>query len=99
MSDSQKRTKTGQAKHDKKVLQRLNLYKEKHFSVKADLPGRVKPRLINGRIPDIIAKKGRKLIVEEIETPSTKVTDKIQHQRLKKGVKKLGGVFKVIIAK
>ncbi|MDP2736475.1 MAG: hypothetical protein Q8O59_01665 [bacterium] len=99
MSDSQKRTKTGQAKHDKKVLQRLNLYKEKHFSVKADLPGRAKPPKIGGRIPDIIAKKGKKLIVEEIETPSTKTTDKIQHDKLKEGTKKLGGKFKVIIAK
>ena len=94
-----KRGKIGQAKHDRKVQQRLDFYKDKNFRVKADLPGRAKPPKIGGRIPDIVAKKGKKLIVEEVETPSTKNTDKEQQKRLKGGTKKLGGQFKVIVAK
>lgn len=94
-----KRGKTGQAKHDRKVRQRLDFYKEKDFRVKADLPDRAKPPKIGGRIPDIVAKKRKKLIVEEVETPSTKNTDKDQQRRLREGTKKLGGEFKVIVAK
>ena len=94
-----KRGKIGQAKHDKKVQERLDFYKDKNFRVKADLPGRAKPPKIGGRIPDIVAKKGKRLIVEEIETVSTKKSDKIQQQRLETGTKKLGGEFKIIIAR
>jgi len=94
-----KRGKVGQAKHDRRVQQRLDYYKEKGYRVKADLPGRAKPQKIGGRIPDVIAKKGKKLIVEEVETASTKNTDKDQQEHLRKGTKKLGGKFKIIIAK
>ncbi|OGN32789.1 MAG: hypothetical protein A3A29_01825 [Candidatus Ryanbacteria bacterium RIFCSPLOWO2_01_FULL_47_79] len=94
-----KRGKIGQARHDGKVQQRLNHYKDQGFSVKADLPDRAKPRKIGGRIPDIVAKKGKQLIVEEIETASTKNSDKDQQTRLREGTKKLGGTFKIIIAK
>ena len=88
-----KRGKIGQARHDAKVQQRLDLYKDK------DLPGRAKPQKIGGRIPDIIAKKGKKLVVEEVETRSTKDTDKTQQEALRKGTKERGGTFKVIVAK
>ncbi len=94
-----KRGKIGQAKHDRKVQQRLDYYKEKGFRVKADLPGRAKPPKIGGRIPDIVARKGKKLVVEEIETSSTKRSDKDQQNKLREGTKKLGGEFNVKIAK
>ena len=94
-----KRGKIGQAKHDKKVQQRLDHYKDKGYSVKADLPGRAKPQKIGGRIPDIIAKKGSDLIVEEIETASTMNSDRDQQAKLREGTKDIGGKFKVIKAK
>jgi len=94
-----KRGKIGQAKHDRKVQQRLDHYKEKGFRVWADLPGRARPPKVGGVIPDIYARKGSELIVEEIETPSTKYSDKTQHQKLKEGTKKLGGKLSVKITK
>jgi len=93
------RGKIGQARHDAKVQQRLDLYKGKGFKVKADLPGRAKPPKIGGRIPDIVAQKGKKLVVEEVETRSTKDTDKSQQEALRRGTKERGGTFKVIVAK
>jgi|GEM_PF-2566283 len=93
------RGKIGQAKHDHKVQQRLEHYKEEGYRVKADLPGRAKPQKIGGRVPDIVAKKGNEIIVEEIETKSTLTSDKQQQQQLCAGTEKLGGKFKIIIAK
>ena len=94
-----KRGKIGQARHDREVQKRLDHYNKEGYRVKADLPGRAKPPKIGGRIPDIVAKKGNELIVEEIETPSTVKADKDQHERLKKGTEELGGKFKVRIAR
>ena len=93
------RGKVGQAKHDRKVTQRLDYYKDKGFRTWADLPGRAKPPKVGGRIPDIYARKGKKLIVEEIETLATKNTDTKQHQQLRKGTKELGGKFGIKIAR
>ena len=94
-----KRGKIGQAKHDQRVQQRLDYYKEKGFRVWADLPKRAKPPKVGGVIPDIYARKKKKLFVEEIETPSTKDTDQPQQQKLRKGTKKIGGKFSIKIAK
>jgi len=94
-----KRGKIGQAKHDRKIEQRLNFYKEGDYRVWADLPDRARPPKVGGIIPDIYARKGKKLFVEEIETPSTKDSDKKQQQKLREGTKKLGGKFSVKIAK
>ncbi len=94
-----KRGKIGQAKHDRKVESELEKLKSEGFRVWADLPNRAKPPKVGGVIPDIYAKKGKKLVIEEIETASTKESDKVQQQKLKKGTEKLGGDFKVKIAK
>lgn len=93
------RGKIGQAKHDNRVQQRLDSLKEQGFRVKADLPGRARPPKVGGVIPDILAKRGNQIIVEEIETPATINIDKKQHEKLKKGTEKLGGTFNVRIAK
>jgi len=90
-----KRGKTGQAKHDRKVQQRLDYYVDKGFRTWADLPGRAKPPKVEGKIPDIYARRKNQLFIEEIETPSTMSTDKKQHQKLKEGAKKLGGKFSI----
>lgn len=93
------RGKIGQAKHDKKVRQRLDYYKKKDYRVWADLPKRAKPPKVGGVIPDIYARKKKKLFVEEIETSATKESDKKQQAKLRRGTKKLGGKFSVKIAR
>jgi len=75
-----KRTKTGQAKHDKAVLRSADWYKKRGYSVKADVPGWDKPKTIGGRRPDLIVKKGKKEIVKEIETKDSNKKDLKQHK-------------------
>jgi len=93
------RGKMGQVKHDAKVQKELERFINQGFRTWADLPGRAKPPKVGGRIPDIYARKGKKLIVEEIETLATKNTDTKQHQQLRKGTKELGGKFGIKIAR
>lgn len=74
------RSKTGQKRHDDGVRRTAEWYKGKGFRVKADLPGEPKPAAISGFIPDVIAKKGNKEIIIEVETRKTSVTDKEQQK-------------------
>ena len=94
-----KRGKIGQAKHDNKVRQELEKLEGEDYRVWADLPDRARPPKVGGVIPDIYARKGKKLIVEEIETKSTLKSDQKQQEKLKEGTENLGGVFKVKLAK
>lgn len=94
-----KRGKRGQAQHDGKVQERLESLKDEGYRVRADLPDRAKPPKVGGRIPDIYARKGESLVVEEIETPSTLGSDKKQHEQLKKGTEQLGGKFRIKVAR
>jgi hypothetical protein len=75
-----KRSKTGQKKHDDSVRKTAEWYKNQGFSVKADLPGETKPKKIDGFIPDVIVKKGKKEIIIEVETKNIAKTDKEQQQ-------------------
>ena len=81
-----KRNHTQQTKHDKKVKQIANQYKERKFKVKADLPGFEQPTPIGKykRIPDIEAVKGRKREIIEVETPKTLKSDKDQQATFRK---------------
>ena len=79
-----KRTKTGQKKHDDSVLRSAEWYKKNGFITKADLPGWKKPKKIGGFIPDIIAKKGKKEIILEVETKNTGKSDADQQKAFKK---------------
>lgn len=79
----QRKTKTGQRKHDNAVLRSAVWYKNHGYKVKADLPGWKKPKTISGFIPDLIAKKGKKEIVKEIETKDTNRKHKKQHEAFK----------------
>lgn len=74
------RSKRGQKKHDDSVRRSVDWHKRHGFSVKADLPGEAKPKTIGGFRPDIIAKKGKKEKVIEVETKATMSRDKKQHQ-------------------
>ena len=51
-----KRTKQGQAKHDRAVLRNAEWYKNAGYKVKADLPGWEKPKKIKGFIPVLTEK-------------------------------------------
>jgi hypothetical protein len=79
-----KRTKTGQKEHDKSVLRSAEWYKQHGFITKADLPGWNKPKEIGGFIPDLIAKKGKKEIILEVETKNTDESDTDQQNAFKK---------------
>ena len=46
-----KRTKTGQRKHDESVSRSAEWYKKNGFITRADLPGWKKPKKIGGFIP------------------------------------------------
>ncbi|PIZ44545.1 hypothetical protein COY31_02410 [Candidatus Wolfebacteria bacterium CG_4_10_14_0_2_um_filter_39_18] len=83
-----KRTKIGQKKHDNTVLKSAEWYENQGFKVKADLPGWEKPKKIGGFIPDLIAKKGKKEIIKEIETKDTNNKDVEQHEAFKEYTEK-----------
>lgn len=74
-----KRGASTQSKHDQKVLKEAKALQKKGFSVKADIKGFDKPKSINGRRPDVQARKGKVEKIIEIETPKTLKTD-IQQQ-------------------
>jgi hypothetical protein len=97
---SNKRAKTGQVKHDTKVGQRANYYKNKGATfIRTDLRGGAKPPKLNGRIPDLYVRLNGELFVEEIETKDSLTKDQAQQEILKNATKKRGGKFKVIVAK
>jgi hypothetical protein len=79
-----KRTKIGQKKHDESVLKSAEWYKKHGFITKADLQGWDKPKKIGGFIPDLIAKKGKKEIILEVETKDTAKLDTEQQKAFKK---------------
>lgn len=89
-----KQTKTGQRKHDASVLRSAEWYKNNGYKVKADLPNYAKPKKIGGFIPDLIAKKGKKEIIGEIETKKSNEADKEQQDAFKKYAEKTGAEFK-----
>lgn len=94
-----KRRKAGQISHDRKVAERLEYFKARGFWVRADLPNRAKPPKLGTKIPDIYARKGKELIVEEVETPSTMRTDAKQQDVLREETKSRGGKFSIKIAR
>jgi len=79
-----KKTKTGQKKHDNGVLKSVEYYKSIGYKVFADLPNYEKPKKISGFIPDVIARKGRKEVIIEVETKKTLVSDQDQQEAFKK---------------
>jgi len=93
------RTKTGQKVHDGKVAEIARNLGRKGYSVRADLPGHPKPPALNGQVPDVLARKGSKVLVQEIETRSTLNTDKKQQQALQRWADQHDAEFRVILAK
>lgn len=93
------RGKGAQTRHDRKVEERASSLRERGFRVQADLPGHVRPPTLAGHRPDIFARRGGELVVEEIETPSTLRADRAQQEALRRSTEELGGRFAVRLAR
>ena len=65
------RTKKGQEIHDRKVAELAKGLQKRGYRVEADLPGHSRPPSLGGTRPDVVAKKGSKVLVREVETPSS----------------------------
>ena len=64
--------------HDRKVRKIAAAYWERGFDVRADLPEYQSPKPIRGKIADVVAKKGKKTIIVEVETPESFGRDRNQ---------------------
>lgn len=93
------RTKQGQKVHDQKVAELARGLRQRGYQVQSDLPGHPKPPTLNNQVPDIVARKGSKVLVREVETKSTLQTDKRQQQALQRWADQHGAEFRVILAK
>jgi len=70
------RSKKNQSAHDRLVEKNARKYLDQGYKVQADISGFAKPRTFYGNRPDIIAIKGKKRIIEEIETPKSANTSR-----------------------
>lgn len=79
-----KRTKRSKTCHNNSVSKRAGGFKGNGYKVEADIPGYKRPKTYNGSRPDIVAKKGNKTILVEVETKDTRFKDLQQHRNLRK---------------
>ncbi len=80
------RTKAQQSKHNARVRKIAGGYKGQGYKVKADISGYSKPRTIYGRRPDVIATKGARERIIEVETKSSMKSDVAQRNAFKRFV-------------
>ena len=86
--------------HDKEVKRLAEEYKRLGAKVKASVPGYPPPESIAGRIPDIIAQKGTRRDIVEMETPETLIPHKPQHSTFRRHAgQKLGTTVKIVVTK
>jgi len=83
-----KRSKRQQNKHDNEVSRLAKYYQQQDFQVNADIEGFNQPTTINGRRPDIIAKKKGKTVIVEVETIDSLKKDQNQRQVFKRYTEK-----------
>ena len=62
------RSPKSQSKHDREVEKIVEEYKEKGYSVSADIRGYSKPKTVSGYRPDVVATKDNREIIIEVET-------------------------------
>ena len=72
-----------QGKHDKGVKAAADYYLKQGYKVEADIKNFDQPKSINRRRPDVVAKKGRKTIIVEVETKDSIDADKAQQKVFK----------------
>ena len=70
-----KRSKRIQSKHDETVRRVAGGFKSQGWETKADVSGYPAPRTIYGKQPDVIAIKGKKMRIVEVETKSSMKKD------------------------
>jgi hypothetical protein len=75
------RSKRSQSKHDTEVRRIAKQKQRQGYDVKADIPDFAKPDTIRGYRPDVIAQKGRKREIYEVETPDSKDSARDQGQQ------------------
>lgn len=88
--------------HDKKVRVTASRYKREGWKVRADLPGYKRPNSIGKykRVPDVVARKGKRTRIFEIETPKSLKTDRAQRGTFKKhAANKPNTKFKTLVAR
>ncbi len=83
-----KKSSKKKSPHDKTVKKIATEFKKKGFDVKADLHGFKQPKPISGKIPDIVATKGRIKKIIEVETPQSNRKDREQQNVFKKSAQK-----------
>lgn len=59
------------SKHDKMVQRIAAGYLGRDYDVRAAIPNYDRPKPIRGRIPDVVAKKGKTTKIIEVETPDS----------------------------
>ena len=77
-----RRSHQNQSKHDRHVKKLADRYKQGNYKVKADVHGHPQPDTLNGRRPDIQAKRGQEEIIIEVETQDSINSDAAQHRAL-----------------
>jgi len=70
--------------HDKKVKKIAGGYKGQGWKVQADVPGYPKPKNIFGKRPDVIATKGKRIRITEVETCGSYKKDTPQRSAFKR---------------
>jgi len=81
-----KRTKSKQSKHDSRVRKIAGGYKSQGWRVQADISGYSKPKTIFNRRPDVIATKGARERIIEVETRNSLKSDVPQRNTFKRFV-------------
>lgn len=94
------RKKSGQSTHDRKVRQIANELKNKGWNVRADVSGFDTPDGIgqSGHIPDVLATKGLKTKIVEVDTPRTENRDQLSTFR-RSAANRQNGNFEHVITK
>jgi hypothetical protein len=95
------RPKASQSKHDAKVLAEARKLQREQYDVSADIAGYKKPPRRGNYIPDVVAKKGQKEIIIEVETvdSANSERDLAQQGAFQRAARKPGVKFKRIIVK
>lgn len=82
-----KRSNRNQTCHDISVARRAAGLRANGWRVSADIEGYKQPKTLRvsgrGVRPDIIARKGKRTKVVEVETPDTRFRDRPQHRLLR----------------
>ena len=96
------RQSKNQSTHDRRIRALANELKDKRWKVKADLPNFDQPDPIgnDGRIPDILATRGIRTKIIEVETPGTVDSHQEQHSTFRRSAaQRENGEFELVVTK